>query len=572
MGEGAPVHDADEETIGADTSGSTSKPISEAGSSQSSAGSSAGVSLSRATGSLVSPVDALWHQEIARMRVFLVVIIVTGTFLAGVIYFIDVAQIAKQVGWIGIGFVVVLTTIMRIAIRDPAQYTGPRITALALVCVAGTTTGVYTFGVFSPAVLATMCGVFFFSPTRARGGAIAVTVAAAAAYAGLALAIATGAIGDHGLIPSAHYGVVEQISIVAAVESFYVAALLIGRSTRRVMLEALQERDKATRALAQREALLLEARQELEDALRAGGIGRYTDMELGSFRLGGIIGRGGMGDVYEATHRETGEPAAVKLMHARALGDPALVRRFVREAKVVSTLDAPGVVRVHEVGGVDAPVPYIAMERLHGRDLSEILRERPRLRLRRAIALVTEVSRGLDAAHAAGIVHRDIKPRNLFLAEDSEGTKVWKILDFGVSKLGDHTGTLTAGRIIGTPRYMAPEQAFGHDVGPQADVFSLAVVAHRVLTGRPAFGGDSTPEVLYAVAHHMPPDPATGGRFPVDVARVLALGLAKKPEHRPQSAGAFAHALTAAAEGDLDRGLRAHADELLRDLPWGSKG
>ncbi len=395
---------------------------------------------SRITGAtLVSPDAALWEQEIARMRIFLVVIVSIGAFMGfWVGWIIDMDPVARHVAIVAIVAVVVPTAAMRIAIRDPVAYTETRITALAIVCVVGTTVVVYSFGVYSPAVVTTMFGVVVYAPSKSRIGTLLVCVVASLCYAVLAVGVGAGWLPDRGIVASAHLGWLEQVTIVIAVESFYVAAYVLGRASRAVTLRALEERDKATRALAQREALLVEARQELEEALRVGGLGRYTDQDVGSFRLGAVLGRGGMGDVYEATHRDTGERAAVKLMHSRALGNPSLVRRFMREATVVSSLDAPNVVRVLEVGGLEAGVPYIAMERLEGEDLAEILRDKRRIPLKRVVKLVRDVAVGLEAAVAAGIVHRDIKPRNLFRAVAEDGSKVWKILDFGVSKLSDH--------------------------------------------------------------------------------------------------------------------------------------
>src|SRR5205807_5440926 len=151
------------------------------------------------------------------------------------------------------------------------------------------------------------------------------------------------------------------------------------------------------------------------------------------------------------------------------------------------------------------------------------------------------------------------------------GTKpLWKVLDFGVSKL-ESSGTLTRGHIIGTPGYMAPEQARGGDVGPGADVFSLAVIAYRALTGRPALAGRDMPRVLFDVCYVQPMQPSKLVALPDDVERVLALGMAKEPAQRLGSAAEFAAGLRAAFAGRLDGMLRHRADALLRKEPWGRK-
>src|SRR5262249_34184378 len=150
-----------------------------------------------------------------------------------------------------------------------------------------------------------------------------------------------------------------------------------------------------------------------------------------------------------------------------------------------------------EVSDEEAPIPFIAMERLVGSDLAEQLRETPRMTLSAAVDLVRQVASGIATAHAAGIVHRDLKPQNLFLAERESGRPVWKVLDFGLSKLVDQTVTLTRGLVIGTPAYMAPEQAAGRDTDRRTDVYALTAILYRVLTGEPPFNAsDAVATVL----------------------------------------------------------------------------
>jgi eukaryotic-like serine/threonine-protein kinase len=344
---------------------------------------------------------------------------------------------------------------------------------------------------------------------------------------------------------------------------------VIARATRRTTLSAIEEHDRAVRGLAQRDALLKEARQDLERALAVGGVGRFTDEILGSFKLGSVLGRGGMGEVYEATHVTTREPGAVKVLHTHALADPEAVRRFLREAKLAASLSVPNVVRVLEIGGLESHIPYIAMERLTGEDLADVLRAERRLSVSKVVTLLRQVGAGLEAAKAAGIVHRDLKPRNLFLADQPEGKPVWKILDFGVSKLTGDTGqTLTREMVIGTPSYMAPEQASGRKVTHRSDLYSLAVIAYRALTGRPAFTGDAVPEILYKVVHELPSRPSQVARLPGDVDLALSIALAKDPLVRFDSAAELADALEAAARGEVDPIVRARAEAVLAEWPW----
>ena len=163
--------------------------------------------------------------------------------------------------------------------------------------------------------------------------------------------------------------------------------------------------------------------------------------------------------------------------------------------------------RVFEVSPPDAPVPYIAMEKLHGADLATRLRNEPRMPTDELVVLIEQVARGLEVARVAGVVHRDLKPHNLFQHDGA----TWKILDFGVSKVIDSEGTLTGEGIVGTPQYMAPEQASGGQVTHLADVYALGAIAYRCLTGRSPFKGKDLAELVYQVVHTPPMRPSALG-------------------------------------------------------------
>jgi serine/threonine-protein kinase len=178
--------------------------------------------------------------------------------------------------------------------------------------------------------------------------------------------------------------------------------------------------------------------------------------------------------------------------------------------------------------------------------------------------LATQLGAVLDVARAAGIVHRDIKPPNIF--RTSEGQ--WKLLDFGVALLGDSSGTLTQGGVIGTPGYMAPEQARGEAVDHRADQYAVGAVLYRCLTGRAPFGGRDPAAVLYAMVHDMPVRPGAVAQLGRDVERVLAIALAKRRNDRFQTVTELATILPAAFAGELPARLRAMADGLLRSNPW----
>src|SRR5207248_3213963 len=185
------------------------------------------------------------------------------------------------------------------------------------------------------------------------------------------------------------------------------------------------------------------------------------------------------------------------------LVDPTQVARFLREARVTGSVGSSHVVQIIAASEPTDPVPYIAMERLRGGSLAELLRVKGQLTRAELIALVTQVGDGLDAVHARGVVHRDVKPQNLFL----DGL-TWKIVDFGIARLSENAGTLTRGAIVGTPHYMAPEQAQGATVDHRADLYSLGAIAYRTLTGRNAFVGQDPTSILWGVVRAMPVRPS----------------------------------------------------------------
>lgn len=230
--------------------------------------------------------------------------------------------------------------------------------------------------------------------------------------------------------------------------------------------------------------------------------------------------------------------------------------------RIAASLSSPHVVAVLEIGDESAAFPYLAMELLDGQDLAQVLRERERLAPEAVLDLVRQVGAGLRVAHAAGIIHRDLKPQNLFLT----GT-TWKILDFGVSKVLDG-GTVTEGLAVGTPAYMAPEQARGEDVAEAADLYGLGAVAYRAITGRAPFSGTDAREILVSLMMEMPVCPSTLVPVPKDVDLALALALAKEPADRFASADAVASALESAFANRLDPKLRSKATELLAKVPW----
>jgi serine/threonine-protein kinase len=424
--------------------------------------------------------------------------------------------------------------------------------------------GVLYYGPYSAAPLIVVVGIHFVARTEAERIARWIVVCAMIAYAALSTVIIAGIIDDPGVFASDR--AVDRASLVVAtvfVLGTYALAHYMARVFRVASLASIEDLQVATRLASHRQALMDELRADLERALRIGGPGRYTDHVVGAYRLGVVIGRGATGEIYEGVS-DAGDVAAIKLLRRELVVDATHVARFLREARASGALDTPHVVRVVAASNADDALPYIAMERLHGQTLADVLRGAPRLAGPAVLELCRHAAIGIDAAAAAGIVHRDLKPQNLFRCDDG----VWKILDFGVASLADDSGVLTQGGVVGTPHYMAPEQAQGHRVDTRADVYALGAIATRCLTGRYPFSAADTPALLYAVVHAMPARPGALAELDVDVDRWCAIALAKSPDDRFPTAVALADALAAALGGKLDPALRDRADALIASRPW----
>lgn len=526
--------------------------------------------------------EAMAARETAAMRGFVwMVLALAGSMVAAApLLALDAVQMTVLGAGVLIGVAAAIRTFGPIR---RGRLTPGDVLILGLACTFGSSLGVYVFGFFSPAPLVTLMGVFFFALQRNRRVVVTLFVATVTIYSSVMLLQTFEVIADRGVISADDISPRHRLITIVLVQVVLLLTFFLARATNRAIVASARKLEESTRALAQREALLDEARRELERVLEVGGPGRFTEQRLGGWELGVLCGRGAMGDVYVATHVDTGERAAVKLLTRDSARDPDSVRRFLREARIAASIDVPNVVRVLEVGSDDAPVPFIAMEMLEGRDLASILRKERRLPAPVLVTMLQQVARGLDAAHAAGIVHRDLKPQNLYRADlipahpergggaaESKET-VWKILDFGVSRLVDVDSSLTRGQAIGTPSYMSPEQARGLDVDRRADIFALGVLAYRSLTGRPPFAGSEVPQILYRVVYGMPPRPSEVVDTPGAVDDVLAIALAKRPDDRFATAGELVAALAAALEGVSWPDLRDRARRLTARLPWGTE-
>ncbi len=272
----------------------------------------------------------------------------------------------------------------------------------------------------------------------------------------------------------------------------------------------------------------------------------------GTYRITRFIGKGGMGEVYEAAHARLSGRYAVKLLLKEVGAIEEAIRRFKQEAEITSRLRHPNIVQVIDFAQMDDGAAFMVMEFLEGHDLAEELRAKGPLPLPRVLDLANQIANGLAAAHAEGIVHRDLKPANIFLSPlRGSNREIAKIVDFGISKIRAATTGLTQTQtIIGTPQYMAPEQARGitKSIDSRTDQFAFAVIVYEMLAGRPAFEGEGVASVLYQVVHEPAPSLISLGR-PVsyEIDAVIARGMSKNAADRYDSVEAFTTALSEAA-------------------------
>jgi hypothetical protein len=267
--------------------------------------------------------------------------------------------------------------------------------------------------------------------------------------------------------------------------------------------------------------------------------------EIAGCRIEAVAGRGGMGVVYRATQLDLGRPVAIKVIAADRARDPGLRTRFSLEARLAAAIDHPNLVPVHAAGEEDGRL-YLVMRYVSGTDLHRCLKHDGPLAPARAARVVSQVAAGLDAAHAAGLVHRDVKPANVLVA----GEHVY-LGDFGLSRLQTASERITeSGAWIGTVDYMSPEHLRGEPCDARSDVYALGCVLFAALTGEPPFRRDTVPQTMSAHLHQPPPLPSERAPVPAEFDHVIGRALAKHPEDRYPSAGDLGRAALAAAAGE----------------------
>ncbi|MBS1696939.1 MAG: serine/threonine protein kinase [Actinobacteria bacterium] len=265
----------------------------------------------------------------------------------------------------------------------------------------------------------------------------------------------------------------------------------------------------------------------------------------GRYELQSRIAIGGMGEVWEATDHVIGRTVAIKILKDEYMGDPGFLERFRAEARHAALVNHEGIASVFDYGEENGSA-YLVMELVPGEALSTIIEREGSLSADKTLDIVAQTASALQAAHAAGLVHRDIKPGNLLITPDGRV----KITDFGIARIADQVPLTATGQVMGTVQYLSPEQASGHAASPATDIYSLGIVAYECLAGKRPFTGESQVAIAMAQINDTPPPlPAT---VPQPVQNLVMSMIAKKPADRPSSAATVARAAQALRRGDLN--------------------
>jgi serine/threonine protein kinase len=281
-----------------------------------------------------------------------------------------------------------------------------------------------------------------------------------------------------------------------------------------------------------------------------------------------LLGEGSMGRVYEARHLKLGRTVAIKMIRPEQAHQAEMVRRFFQEARTINRINHPHIVEIHDfVEDTDEkgrPRAYCVMEHLDGETLAELVRRTP-LTVERIARILDQVCRALAAAHAVGVIHRDLKPENIFVLRGEDGRDIAKVLDFGVAKLvrpdpAIALGHTFEGALVGTPRYMSPEQAASLDVDYRTDIYGIGCLVYEMLTGRPPFIGDAFGPLVARILTQIPEAPgpftAAGEPTPPELHALAMECLEKDPSLRPASVAEVRQRLKSFIGGEPARARR----------------
>jgi serine/threonine protein kinase len=272
----------------------------------------------------------------------------------------------------------------------------------------------------------------------------------------------------------------------------------------------------------------------------------------GNYKVEELLGQGGMGAVYRARQLSLDRDVAVKLLLSPLAMDRSVLERFQREARAASNVGHPGIIQVFDMGYLKEGAPYMVMELLDGEDLRQVIRRDGAMPVAAALPIVVQVCDALQAAHDKGILHRDLKPDNIFLVRRRDKAPIVKILDFGLSKIRSADKQLTdTGTLIGTPNYMAPEQVLGRrQVDHRADIYAVGVIFFEMVTGQMAYDGPSVQSILVKIINEDPPPPRMlNPSIPSEVEAVIRRAMARDPDERYPGAGAMYEDLLRLARG-----------------------
>ncbi|GAA4162570.1 hypothetical protein GCM10022286_21640 [Gryllotalpicola daejeonensis] len=264
----------------------------------------------------------------------------------------------------------------------------------------------------------------------------------------------------------------------------------------------------------------------------------------GRYQLQSRIAIGGMGEVWQATDQVIGRTVAIKILKDEYLGDPAFLERFRTEARHAALVNHEGIANVFDYGEEDGSA-FLVMELVPGEALSSILEREGHLSADKTLDIVAQTASALQAAHAAGLVHRDIKPGNLLITPEGRV----KITDFGIARVADQVPLTATGQVMGTVQYLSPEQASGHPASPATDIYSLGIVAYECVAGRRPFTGESQVAIAMAQINEAPPELPT--TVPEPVRNLIMASIAKNPSDRPASAAHLARAAQSLRRGDV---------------------